>query len=92
MKSRKRGHRRGGPAAPLFVVSWTAPKVKAIVVTGKSAMFCGGAEITEFAVMVAMGPEKMKENNPVAALSDMMGLLITSNPPSFWKHVLERRA
>ena len=23
--------------------------------------FCGGAEITEFAVMVAMGPEKMKD-------------------------------
>ncbi|CAJ1382172.1 unnamed protein product [Effrenium voratum] len=37
------------------------PKVKAIVVTGKGAMFCGGAEITEFAVMVAMGPEKMKD-------------------------------
>eukprot|EP00490_Sorites_sp_Unknown_P026963 CAMPEP_0114664106 /NCGR_PEP_ID=MMETSP0191-20121206/28152_1 /TAXON_ID=126664 /ORGANISM="Sorites sp." /LENGTH=330 /DNA_ID=CAMNT_0001905269 /DNA_START=25 /DNA_END=1014 /DNA_ORIENTATION=- len=54
------------------------PKVKAIVVTGKGAMFCGGAEITEFAVMVAMGPEKMKENNPVAALSDMMDMIDAS--------------
>jgi len=53
-------------------------KVKAIVVTGKGAMFCGGAEITEFAVMVAMGPEKMKENNPVAALSDMMDMIDAS--------------
>eukprot|EP00913_Durusdinium_trenchii_P007951 g7457.t1 len=39
------------------------PKVKAIVVTGNGNMFCGGAEITEFAIMVAMGPEKMKEND-----------------------------
>ncbi|CAJ1382173.1 unnamed protein product [Effrenium voratum] len=54
------------------------PKVKAIVVTGKGAMFCGGAEITEFAVMVAMGPEKMKENNPVAALSEMMDMIDAS--------------
>ncbi|CAJ1367522.1 unnamed protein product [Effrenium voratum] len=53
-------------------------KVKAIVVTGKGAMFCGGAEITEFAVMVAMGAEKMKENNPVAALSEMMDLIDAS--------------
>ncbi|CAJ1356747.1 unnamed protein product, partial [Effrenium voratum] len=54
------------------------PKVKAIVVTGKGAMFCGGAEISEFAVMVAMGPEKMKENNPVAALSEMMDMIDAS--------------
>lgn len=54
------------------------PKVKAIVVTGQGAMFCGGAEITEFAVMVAMGPEKMKENNPVAALSEMMDMIDAS--------------
>ena len=88
-----------------------AGKVKAIVVTGKGAMFCGGAEITEppgvgtwlispenlrfiavfppprrpphgsfrrFAIMVAMGPEKMKENNPVAALSEMMDMIDAS--------------
>eukprot|EP00490_Sorites_sp_Unknown_P012064 CAMPEP_0114695530 /NCGR_PEP_ID=MMETSP0191-20121206/71454_1 /TAXON_ID=126664 /ORGANISM="Sorites sp." /LENGTH=750 /DNA_ID=CAMNT_0001991873 /DNA_START=60 /DNA_END=2310 /DNA_ORIENTATION=+ len=54
------------------------PKVKAIVVTGKGNMFCGGAEITEFAIMVAMGPEKMKENNPVAALSEMMDMIDAS--------------
>lgn len=54
------------------------PKVKAIVVTGKGNMFCGGAEITEFAIMVAMGPEKMKESNPVAALSDMMDMIDAS--------------
>eukprot|EP00913_Durusdinium_trenchii_P001400 g1295.t1 len=52
--------------------------VKAIVVTGKGNMFCGGAEITEFAIMVAMGPEKMKENNPVAALSEMMDMIDAS--------------
>lgn len=54
------------------------PKVKAIVITGKGPMFCGGAEITEFAIMVAMGPEKMKENNPVAALSEMMDMIDAS--------------
>ncbi|CAK9075346.1 unnamed protein product [Durusdinium trenchii] len=54
------------------------PKVKAIVVTGNGNMFCGGAEITEFAIMVAMGPEKMKENNPVAALSEMMDMIDAS--------------
>mmetsp|Transcript_39285 Transcript_39285/g.80334 ORF Transcript_39285/g.80334 Transcript_39285/m.80334 type:complete len:751 (+) Transcript_39285:60-2312(+) len=54
------------------------PKVKAIVITGKGPMFCGGAEITEFAIMVAIGPEKMKENNPVAALSEMMDMIDAS--------------
>ncbi|CAJ1397962.1 unnamed protein product [Effrenium voratum] len=54
------------------------PKVKAIVVTGKGALFCGGAEITEFAVMVAMGAEKFKETNPVAHLSKMMDLIDAS--------------
>ena len=54
------------------------PKVKAIVVTGNGNMFCGGAEITEFAIMVAMGPEKMKENNAVAALSQMMDMIDAS--------------
>ncbi|CAE7874031.1 unnamed protein product, partial [Symbiodinium sp. KB8] len=40
------------------------PKVKAIVITGNGSMFSGGAEITEFAMMVAMGEAEMRKNNP----------------------------
>ncbi|CAE7667588.1 ehhadh [Symbiodinium sp. CCMP2592] len=54
------------------------PKVKAIVVTGSGSMFSGGAEITEFAMMVAMGEAEMRKNNPVAALSEMMDTIDAS--------------
>lgn len=54
------------------------PKVKAIVITGSGSMFSGGAEITEFAMMVAMGEAEMRKNNPVAALSEMMDTIDAS--------------
>eukprot|EP00933_Yihiella_yeosuensis_P035165 TRINITY_DN28647_c0_g1_i1.p1 TRINITY_DN28647_c0_g1~~TRINITY_DN28647_c0_g1_i1.p1 ORF type:complete len:785 (-),score=236.62 TRINITY_DN28647_c0_g1_i1:185-2464(-) len=54
------------------------PKVKAIVVTGKGNMFCGGAEITEFAIMVHMGADAFKDSSPVQSLSDMMDMIDAS--------------
>jgi 3-hydroxyacyl-CoA dehydrogenase len=51
------------------------PKVKAIVVTGKGALFCGGAEISEFGVLTSMGPQAFKDVSPVANLSSMIDLM-----------------
>ncbi|CAE8661801.1 unnamed protein product, partial [Polarella glacialis] len=54
------------------------PKVKAIVVTGKGALFCGGAEITEFGQMTSMGPDAFKNSSPIQALSDMISMMDAS--------------
>lgn len=53
-------------------------KVKAIVVTGKGALFCGGAEITEFGMAVAQGAEAFKDRSPVASLSEMIDMIDAS--------------
>mmetsp|Transcript_68653 Transcript_68653/g.164834 ORF Transcript_68653/g.164834 Transcript_68653/m.164834 type:complete len:747 (-) Transcript_68653:210-2450(-) len=51
------------------------PNVKAIVVTGAGKFFCGGAEITEFALLTAMGPDAFKDQAPTQALFEMMDLM-----------------
>jgi enoyl-CoA hydratase/carnithine racemase len=51
------------------------PKVKATVVTGNGNFFCGGAEISEFAMITMMGPDAFKDASPVAPLSEMMDLM-----------------
>lgn len=48
------------------------------MVTGKGAMFCGGAEITEFALLTAMGPDAFKDFNPIQNLYDMINLMDSS--------------
>jgi len=44
------------------------PKVKGIVVTGAGNFFCGGFEISEFAVMLAGGPENYAKGGPTHTL------------------------
>nr|QJU71812.1 peroxisomal bifunctional protein [Gambierdiscus polynesiensis] len=51
------------------------PKVKAIVVTGANGFFCGGAEITEFALVVARGPEAFKDSPPTQSLCEMVDMI-----------------
>jgi len=51
------------------------PNVKAIVVTGAGKFFCGGAEITEFAMLTAMGPDAFKDQAPTQPLFEMMDLM-----------------
>lgn len=54
------------------------PKVKAIVVTGANGFFCGGAEITEFALITEMGPDAFKDSSPVAPVSEMIDMIDAS--------------
>jgi len=54
------------------------PKVSAIVVTGANGFFCGGAEISEFGLIVAQGQKAFKGSSPVAPLSEMMDLIDAS--------------
>lgn len=51
------------------------PRVKAIVVTGANGYFCGGAEISEFSLITAAGPEAFADSSPVAPLSEMMDMI-----------------
>mmetsp|Transcript_47103 Transcript_47103/g.108869 ORF Transcript_47103/g.108869 Transcript_47103/m.108869 type:complete len:752 (+) Transcript_47103:44-2299(+) len=51
------------------------PKVKAIVVTGANGFFCGGAEISEFALVVASGPEAFKDSSPTQSLCEMIDMI-----------------
>lgn len=53
-------------------------KVKAIVVTGKGPLFCGGAEITEFGMAVAQGAEAFKDKSPVETLSQLIDMIDAS--------------
>jgi len=39
-------------------------QVKAIVITGKGAMFCGGAEITEFLGVFFMTKNRWEDTGP----------------------------
>jgi len=52
--------------------------VKAIVVTGKGPLFCGGAEISEFGVVAAAGKDAFKDTSPVQSLSDMIDMIDAS--------------
>jgi len=52
--------------------------VKAIVVTGAGGFFCGGAEISEFAILASQGAEAFKGTSPVAPLSEMMDMIDAS--------------
>merc|ERR550514_2072480 len=54
------------------------PKVKAIVVTGANGFFSGGAEISEFAVLVSQGPDAFKDASPVEPLHVMMDMIDAS--------------
>eukprot|EP00930_Biecheleria_cincta_P075651 TRINITY_DN6282_c0_g1_i1.p1 TRINITY_DN6282_c0_g1~~TRINITY_DN6282_c0_g1_i1.p1 ORF type:complete len:752 (+),score=146.68 TRINITY_DN6282_c0_g1_i1:62-2317(+) len=54
------------------------PKVKAIVVTGKGTMFCGGADISEFGETVAKGEEAFKDSPPTASLHEMIDMIDAS--------------
>lgn len=49
--------------------------VKAIVVTGAGAFFCGGAEISEFAEVAAMGADAFKDSSPVQGLCEMINMM-----------------
>jgi len=49
--------------------------VKAIVVTGANGFFCGGAEISEFAILAAQGPEAFKDTSPVQPLHVMIDMI-----------------
>lgn len=49
--------------------------VKAIVVTGANGFFCGGAEISEFGLLTAAGPDAFKDKSPVQELSDMIWMM-----------------
>jgi len=51
------------------------PKVKAIVITGKGAAFCGGAEITEFGQIVSKGPEGFKDESPTEKLCQVFDVV-----------------
>jgi len=53
-------------------------KVKAIVVTGKGPLFCGGAEITEFGMAVAQGADAFKDKSPVESLTSMIDMIDAS--------------
>jgi len=51
------------------------PNVKAIVVTGGNGFFCGGAEISEFAKILAAGRDAFKGTSPVAPLSEAIDMI-----------------